>query len=244
MEAQQHYTFTDVSQIGSWRKRWDLSAIAKATFPKEGAGRTFLEGGAGRGEMAHIVKSLGYQYIGIEPGDQLRERLIQADFKVLSNTLPSMSGVDAASIDVFYSYDVVEHLDSYAAVIKMLEETGRVLRPEGIVVAIAPNSATLGYLFDFYEYQHQFLTTLPRLVAMFEDVGFQIDLARPFLTPLGLSRSGVVRAVDRVVANAALVILRQRLVNSVLSFLIGSNLLFRIHKNVYDHVVVVARKSG
>lgn len=81
------------------------------------------------------------------------------------------------------------------------------------------------------------------MATMLEDAGFSITSARPFLTGMGLSKSLIVRTADRVLANTLLLFARSVVVTALMRSILGRDLVFKIHKNLYDHVAVVASKE-
>ncbi len=97
-------------------------------------------------------------------------------------------------------------------------------------------------LFYVYEYQHSFVTTLERLSELVGDAGFEMKRGARFLTTHGFSHSFWKRALDRAVANGVLFFARSPLVSAIGRSMLGTGLMFRIHKNLYDHVAVVAVK--
>ena len=163
------------------------------------------------------------------------------EFNIIPEPIPLIQ-LDDQSVDMVYSYDVVEHLQSYSDAIKFFEESNRVLKSGGKIVVIAPNVETLGKLFYLYEYQHSFFTTIDRIETMFRETGFEVKMARAFLTNYGLSSNFVVRSTDRIFANLVLLFARNGLIISLLRGLFGRKLVFKIHKNLFDHIVLIGQK--
>lgn len=236
------YNFAKTTKSGKAYKIKQLNYVFDNVLPQLSSGSTLLEAGSGRGEFADIVAERNVDYIGIEPSDSLRADLESRGYRILSSPLPAIQ-LDDACVDLVYSYDVVEHLGDYSTVLAYFSEASRVLKPGGHIVVIVPNAETIGHLFYLYEYQHSFFTCLDRMETMLEDTGFSITSARPFLTGMGLSKSPVIRIADRVIANTLLLFARSVVVTSLMRFFLGRELVFKIHKNLYDHVAVVARKE-
>jgi len=234
------YTFSDTTALGRKRKAKGIQVIIQLLGKFLPSSATILEVGTGRGEFAHGIVNQGHAYIGIEPSKSLREAL-GSEFKIIPDPIPVIS-LDDLSVDMVYSYDVVEHLQSYSDAIKFFEESYRVLKPGGKIVVIAPNVETLGKLFYLYEYQHSFFTTLDRIEPMFKETGFEVKMARAFLTNYGLSSNFIVRSADRIFANLILLFARNGLFVSLLRGLCGRNFVFKIHKNLFDHIILIGEK--
>ncbi len=243
MEARKHYSFSTTTRWGSKRKLKNLDRVLESIVPDLDEHATIVEAGSGRGEFAQIVRELGCDYIGIEPSEQLRAELTAKGFFVLDEPLPQIR-VEDRTADLVYCSDTVEHLSSYVEVLDFFNEAQRILRPGGHITVIVPNAETIGPLFHMYEYQHCFVTTLGRIEALMRDAGFDITLSRAYLTNAGLSRWSIVRAIDRVVAHTSLLFGRSVILNSMARAVLGRDLLFRIHKNLCDHIAVVGRKSS
>lgn len=118
-------------------------------------------------------------------------------FECLAEALPSITLPDE-SADVLYSYDLVEHMENHENVLRYFSEARRVLKPNGLLISIAPNAETIGSMFFLYEYQHSFQTALARLETMLAATGFNVELTRSFLSSYGLARSPLPRIGDRV----------------------------------------------
>jgi len=234
------YTFSSTTALGRKRKAKGIQVIIRLLGKYLTPDATILEVGTGRGEFAHGIIDTGLTYIGIEPSKSLRDGLAR-DLNIISEPIPSIQ-LEEQSVDMVYSYDVVEHLQSYSDAIKFFEESSRVLKPNGKIVVIAPNVETLGKLFYLYEYQHSFYTTIDRVETMLKETGFEIKLARAFLTNYGLSSNFIVRAVDRIFANVVLLFARNGLFISLLRGLLGRNFVFKVHKNLFDHIVLIGQK--
>ncbi len=243
MAAQKQYSFSTTTSWGSKRKLKNLGRVLESIVPDMDEHATIVEAGSGRGEFAQIVRDRGCDYIGIEPSDQLRAELTAKGFFVLDEPLPQIR-MDDQTVDLVYCNDTVEHLSSYVDVLDFFNEAHRILRRGGHITVIVPNAETIGPLFHMYEYQHSFVTTLGRIEALMRDSGFDVTHSRAYLTNAGLSRWWFVRAIDRVVAHTSLLFGRSVILNSMARAVLGRDLLFRIHKNLCDHIAVVGRKSS
>lgn len=236
--AESLYSTTDTTTWGAKRKgRFQDLLFSKHLHMLPPAG-CVLEIGAGRGEFADAARARGFEYVGVEPSVQLREALVARGHRILAEPLPSIALPDA-SVDCVHSMDVIEHLPSYSAVLDFFHEAHRVLRPGGYLSVIAPNYNTLGSLFYLYEYQHTYITNHDRLAALVDDAGFTLVEAAAFLTPLGLTGW---HALDRLAAHTMLPFARNLVLISLARAILGRSLLFKVHKTLYDHVRLVARK--
>jgi len=242
-DSQSRYGFSQVTSLGAKHKHRMMQAIIHRILPKTRQSSVLLEAGPGRGEFADMILQQGYEYLGIEPSDELRQTLQSRGLTISAQKLPYIDLPDD-SVDIVYSFDVLEHLDDHSVAMTFMSESQRVLRTGGHIVAIAPNAETLGVLFYLYEYQHSFFTTVYRLESMLKDSGFNVTSSGRFLSSLGLSENPVARTVDRLIAHIALFFFRSEIFLTLARLLLGESFVFRVHKNIYDHVFVVAKKAA
>ena len=146
MENQQLYNFTTITSWGNNRKTRYLRALVNNLLPELYPSSLVVEVGPGRGEFADIIVTKDYNYIGIEPSQSLREELQAREYKILEKTIPMIDLADE-SVDLIYSYDVLEHLESYSIILDFFREAKRALKPGGYIVSSAPNAAVLGNIF-------------------------------------------------------------------------------------------------
>jgi SAM-dependent methyltransferase len=237
------YRLHTLGALGERRKRAELSGLIDKLLPRLPEGARVIEAGAGRGEMADLLRQRRYDYLAIEPSQPLREALQRRSIPAVATPLPAIEAADASS-DLVYSYDVLEHLPDYQAILKYFLEALRVLKPGGYLVTVAPNAEILGPLFFAYEYQHTYVTTPARVETMLGDAGFTVERSCTFLSSVGLSRNPFSRGLDRVAAHCLLLFARSPLVTGVMRWLLGRDFVFRVHKNLYDHFAIVARKPA
>lgn len=232
------YIYHTTTAWGSERKNRFVKRLFDNFLPELEKGCRILEVGAGRGELAREAMNRGFDYEGIEPSAELRTALERKGVKVVDATVPPIPAPDG-SFDLILSVDVMEHLQDYKEVMDFCQEAYRALMPRGYFCVVAPNFDMLGWVFYAYEYQHSFVTNKVRLEGVLKDSGFQCCRSRTFLTALGLTRWSV---VDRVAAHILVPIVTNRIFCGVLRAMGQDLLLFRIHKNLCDHVGVVGKK--
>jgi SAM-dependent methyltransferase len=99
--------------------------------------RTLLEIGAGAGRMTHRFAELYGRVIALDVSDEML-RLGRGNLAGVGNVEwalgsgDSLAVVDDCSVDDVFSYITLQHVASTAAVLRYLEEAGRVLRPGGL----------------------------------------------------------------------------------------------------------------
>jgi SAM-dependent methyltransferase len=231
------YSLSRPTAIGQRRKANDAAALFDYLFPEFQTGAHILEIGPGYGYFARECLRRGLRYTGVEPSAELCAVLRREGITVLDKPVPPIEAEDE-SLDLVHSNDFVEHLPTYPDVERFFRESFRVLRPGGHISIITPNYRTLKDLFFRYEYQHSFVTTRERLNKFLKDCGFQIVTSRDFLFWL----SPRINILDRLVAHTLIPLARNPLLEFVITRMTSEDFLFRIHKNVYDHVAILAQK--
>lgn len=235
-EPQRQYAFVTATRGGAARKERQQRAILEHWFPPLPGDAHILEIGAGRGEFARVCLAAGYRYVAVEPSDALRESLASQGIQTIGESVPPIAA-ESCQFDLVHSFDFVEHLIDYREVMAFLNESLRVLKPGGLISIIVPNCHTIGRLFYLYEYQHTYVTTLPRLEKMLADCGFDLLKSQSYLFRLGRRWNWA----DRVLANIFIPAVTNRLFEGIASS-ISRDFLFRVHKNAFDHIALIARK--
>jgi SAM-dependent methyltransferase len=139
--------------IASWRKEWDLAtflasgevdfnrlvlpALVRCNLPV--SGRSMLELGCGTGRMTHSFARRFAEVcaVDISPEMLARAREIHAEqenIRWLLGNGSDLSGIDSDSMDLVFSYLVLQHLPNESLVCQYIREMLRVLRPGGTVL--------------------------------------------------------------------------------------------------------------
>jgi len=235
--ASDKYTLADITSIGKKRKADRVSAIFDHFLPSLPGSAKVLEIGPGRGEFARGCLNRELSYLGVEPSEELCKSLERASIPVISQTVPPIK-LESNSFDLIHSNDFVEHLANYVDVMHFFAEAFRVLKPGGYFSVIAPNYLTIKNLFFRYEYQHSYITTRDRLVNLVQDSGFATVQSKCFLWWL----SPRLNRLDRLLAHTVIPLATNPFMESLITLLTSEKLLFRVHKNVCDHVGILAQK--
>jgi SAM-dependent methyltransferase len=238
-DPEARYSYHDTTKWGNKLKVSYQKSLFSRFLPSLAKGALIIEIGTGRGEFAQETIRRGYDYIGVEPSTGLREHLVSQGYKILSQAIPKIELPDN-SVDLVHSADVIEHLPSYFEALDFLSESYRILREGGYVSVIAPNYNTLKSLFFAYDYQHTFITNQERIEGLLRDSGFRVTRSVSFLTSVGLTRF---RLLDRTLVHTILPFARNSLLCSLARSLIGRDLVFKLHKNLYDHIGVIGKKQ-
>jgi SAM-dependent methyltransferase len=117
--------------------RYLLSLVTKQLGPDDHV----LDFGAGTGTFAIPLHQSGVKIIAIEPDASLRSRLsgLGIDARVGIDAIPS------GSLDVIYTFNVLEHIEDDAAV---AHELARTLKPDGRLIVYVPAFAMLWTAMD------------------------------------------------------------------------------------------------
>jgi len=74
------------------------------------------------------------------------------------------------------------------------------------------------------------------IISLLEDTNYSVVKTNSFLTSLGAYDSRFLNIVDRVFANLVFAFSGNILLAAMLKGRLGRGLLFKIHKNIFDHV--------
>lgn len=236
-EVTSKYSLGDVTGLGRYKKTARVRSLFEHFLPNLPTKARVLEIGPGRGEFASECIARQFDYVGIEPSDELRKQLEARNIAVVGGSAPPIP-FDNNSFDLVHSYDLIEHLSTYPEAVDLSSEAFRVLKPGGYISIVAPNYLTIGDLFFRYEYQHSFVTTPGRLTFLLNDCGFELVRKRCFLHFL----SPRLNWIDRLLVRPLIFFAKNPVIESLIVALTSEQFLFRIHKNVYDHVGVLGRK--
>ena len=145
-----------------------------------------LELGAGAGEFADRLKTLGYKVICVEGSPVYLKRLKKMGFSTKKADLNKSLPLPAGTFDGVLSLEVIEHL---IEVDKFLSEVYRVLKPKGWLIISTPNIAWWGYrLFALMgqppkkEGYHLRFFTHNTLTQLLKKHGFRIKGSNSFTT--------------------------------------------------------------
>ena len=232
------YTLHSLTKFGTKRKQNWQTDMFEGFFPQLNKGAKILEVGAGRGEFAEECKNRNFDYTGVEPSESLSKALIEKGYKIIKDRVPPIN-LPSNTFDMVSSEDLVEHFLTYNELLEFFTECFRITKEGGYIAIITPNYSTLKDLFYEYEYQHSYPLTETRLIKLLEDCGFRIISHKAFLISPGWK---YFQSVDRLLANILIPIVRNMFFRSLLKLFAGQNFLFKVHKNLYDHIGVIAQK--
>jgi SAM-dependent methyltransferase len=128
----------------------------------------------GTGDFVEMLKESGIRAIGVDLDETCcavaRERGLQV---VNLDVIDYLSRQESQSIDGIFSAHLVEHLQ-FEVVLRMFQESYRVLRPGGVIVIATPNVHSLfAHLDMFYLHFGHVTFYHPRLISFFmEYIGF------------------------------------------------------------------------
>jgi SAM-dependent methyltransferase len=192
-----------------------------------------LEIGPGNGTLAALAIDAGWQYSGVEPSAILAERLRGQGLTILEAFTPPIPAADA-SCDVVYADQVFEHMSGIDAARALTAESMRVLRPGGVLFVVVPDYLKeQGFFWDI-DYTHNFVTTERRMRQLFYDGGFEIErVVRAIGGATGIWR-------DLLAAGSLFTNIPG--VDAVARRVRCEDLVFRVRKNLFETLAIVARK--
>jgi hypothetical protein len=129
---------------------------------------------------------------------------------------------------------VLEHFPTYTKALEFTMECRRVLKSGGILCLIAPNYLSQQSFFFDIDYTHNFVTTHRRMNQMITDAGFEILKGKKNIGPA----TGLLRTLQLIPCW----ILGWTPVVWLFSIFRLSGLLNAVRKNLFETVIIIARK--
>lgn len=192
-----------------------------------------LELGPGEGDFSEVARAAGWRYRAIEASPVLAAALRARGVSVKEAWVPPIGEPDS-SADVVYADQMLEHMPTADAARALAAEAFRVLRPGGVFSVTVPDYLKERAFFWDVDYTHNFVTTPRRVSQLLYDAGFSIErLALAIGRTLGLGR--VLLATAALLANLPGV-------DTVARATRQNDLLFKMRKNLFQTVTVIARK--
>jgi SAM-dependent methyltransferase len=142
-------------------------------------GDTVVDLGAGYCEFLNSIQAAKRYAIDANPDTRARAA---KGVEVLSQDAAEPWGLDSGCVDVVFTSNFLEHATGKEAVVRILEEAYRVLRPEGRFVALGPN---IRVCYDVYwdYFDHHVPLSDRSLVEALEIAGFQTEMVAPRFLP-------------------------------------------------------------
>jgi SAM-dependent methyltransferase len=194
-----------------------------------------LEIGPGKGSLALTAVEAGWRYRAVEASPILIQELRTLGLAVIEGWAPPIPA-DAASCDVVYADQVLEHMSGIDAARAFVAESLRVLRPGGVLFVVVPDYLKEREFFWDVDYTHNFVTTERRIRQLLYDGGFQIEkVVRSIGAATGFKR-------DLLAAGALFTHLPG--LNTLSRYTGTEDLLFKIRKNLFETLEFVARKPA
>lgn len=134
-----------------------------------------LEVGVGIGLFATACRGHGWSYTGIDRNEKIAAELGR-DLPVLAGEVPPLPvGVEPGSFDLAYSSFVFEHLADGIHGFEFARELCRALKPEGMLVLVAPDARSLGMEFWNLDYTHRYPTADRNVSQILLECGLRIE---------------------------------------------------------------------
>jgi SAM-dependent methyltransferase len=216
------------------RDRIERTRLAQVMRFRQPPGK-LLEIGPGQGGIARLARDAGWTYTAVEPSPILANQLRASGFDVIEAWTPPIPSADA-SHDVIYLDQVLEHMSGIDAARALVAEARRVLRPAGLLYIVVPDYLKeRGFFWDI-DYTHNFVTTERRVRQLLYDGGFEVlEMVRSIGAARGLARD--LLAGISLVTNLPGVDALSRYTRS-------EEWLFKVRKNLFETLALVARRGG
>jgi SAM-dependent methyltransferase len=193
-----------------------------------------LEIGPGHGTLALGAIAAGWRYRAMEASPILIDELRLKGLDVVDGWAPPIKAMDA-SVDAVYADQVLEHMSGIDAARAFVAEAHRVLRPGGHFFVVVPDYLKERTFFWDVDYTHNFVTTERRMRQLLYDGGELLAVERSI---------GAARGVRRDLLAGAAMFTNIPGLNTLSRYAGAENLLFKIRKNLFETIEVVAQKPA
>jgi len=195
----------------------------------------FYEIGPGHGTLGELAVAAGWQYTAIEASPLLQEVLKKKGLNVIPAWTPPMPMADTTA-DVVYADQVLEHMRGIDDARQFTAEALRSLKPGGVFFVVVPDYLKEREFFWDVDYTHNFVTTERRMRQLLYDGGFDL---------LAVERSiGAARGLRRDLLAGAALFTNIPGLNTLSRYTGTETLLFKIRKNLFETIEVVAQKPA
>jgi SAM-dependent methyltransferase len=228
---------TDYSKAGAGFVKELVSLLANG-LPD---GANILDLNAGEGEIGEALVERGYRYIALEQNPRLREILESKGLACKDWRIP-VTELSSGDYDLIICKSFLEHVPTWIAAFEVLVEAGRLLKPGGSIVILAPNGPGAGRAF-WNDYKHGWYVSKPRLVDMGSDAGFICADTRYTLGWVTLAKGPHI-ALLRLVARIVMAILNITWFSRFLDAIRLSGLVRKVQKTLLEQVLVRLTKTA
>ncbi len=140
---------------------------------------TVLDLACGMGEFVRHIRAA--KRIGVDVNPEMRQSL-PADVQFIASSAESVLAIERGSVDVCFVSNFFEHLESKAAMDRVLTEIRRMLKTGGRFICMQPNIRYAGGRYwDFYD--HVLPLSHESAVEGLQKNGFLIDKVVPRFVP-------------------------------------------------------------
>ena len=162
-----HFSHDKSTKLGEWFVKSMAQKVYD--FAQINCNSSILEIGPGKGEFAKLC--VGHDYQAIEPNEEMAAALEKRGVRVARNMVPPIPDF-GRGFDFVVMIDVMEHLDTMTAALKLSENVRDILNPKGKFVIISPDYVSWGYYFFLNDFTHNYITTRRRLQNLLVSAGF------------------------------------------------------------------------
>jgi len=210
-------------------------------LPSLNAGDMVVEIGPGQGHFALACQAKRMGYIGLEPSKVFREELREKGINVKAAWVPPIPMEDE-SCDLVYACTVLEHFPTYVEVSHFVNEVCRILKNQKYLCVVVPNYLTVKSFFFDMDYSHSYVTTRTKLLRLFEHAGLQVVDIQHVIGFFWV-RSHFFHHIIRHTINIVMVPIYWGFITWMFEYLGQGQLLWKIRKTLYEHIIIIAKKT-
>lgn len=139
--------------------------------------KSVLEVGIGVGLFKNAIMKLGYAYTGLDRNQKMVDTFNACNdgSKAICASIPPIPEILTEKFDVIYAAFVAEHMRDGLELFQFIDELKMLLKPNGLLVLIAPDARSMGIEFWNQDYTHRYPTTERNVSCIVKEAELAIE---------------------------------------------------------------------
>jgi len=182
MKESERPSKSKVTSLGKSLSAVEKNRIMELAYKANPAARTICEIGPGRFCVYDWAKNKGLTYIAIDQTDITLE-LVKSPNRFIVAKVPPLPDVSA---DIFILMNILEHMNGPKQANELISQIWQSLNFNGLIVIEVPDIRFMKQYFWSDSVEHNYATSLQRIILLLEEHNFEIVCKEMICGPLRL----------------------------------------------------------